>query len=189
MNTKLCGFLSAATFAIALPYSIPAQSDEICSLATLKGNYAFVVSGQLFNAGGSTLRQGVSKTTFDGRGNLTQVDFVMATPPSGISAPVPAALDDIDSMTGFHIDETGTYVVNPDCTGSAVINFPAPPVPGATGAVIHLMFVLSNHGRAIHTVVSLLTPPSPPSPLGAYLGASIHSDGWKIDGHEHAVDR
>ena len=167
MNTKLCGALSAATFAIALPYSIPAQSDEICSLATLKGNYAFVVSGQLFNAGGSTLRQGVSKTTFDGRGNLTQVD----------------------SMTGFHIDETGTYVVNPDCTGSAVINFPAPPVPGATGAVIHLMFVLSNHGRAIHTVVSLLTPPSPPSPLGAYLGASIHSDGWKIDGHEHAVDR
>jgi hypothetical protein len=50
------------------------------------------------------------------------------------------------------------------------------------------MFVLSNHGRAIHTVVSSLIPPSTPSPLGAYLGASIHSDGWKIDFGDRDVD-
>jgi hypothetical protein len=190
MNIQLFGFLAAGTFAITLPVCAYAwnNDNDSCSNATLKGDYAFVVSGQVFNAGGITLRQGVARTHFDGYGHLTQEDFVIATPPNGISAPVPAASDEINSTTDFHINETGTYTVNSDCTGHAEIIFPAPPVPGATGAVINLMFVLSNHGRAIHTVVSSLIPPSTPSPLGAYLGASIHSDGWKIDFGDRDVD-
>lgn len=178
MNTRLSGILAAATIAIALPVSVRAQSEdaERCSNATLKGDYAFVVSGQVFGAKGTTLRQGVARTHFDGAGVLHQADFVIATPPDGISAPVPAPPADIDSTTNFHTNESGTYTVNADCTGNATIKFPAP--PGVDGAVVQLMFVLSNHGRAIHTVVSTLTPPSNQPPI---LGASIQSDGWKIE--------
>jgi hypothetical protein len=60
------------------------------------------------------------------------------------------------------------------------------PHPGASDAVIHLMFVLSDHGRATHTVVLLLTPRSTQSGI---LGSSIHSDGWEIDVRDREVDR
>jgi hypothetical protein len=78
-------------------------------------------------------------------------------------------------LTVFRAGETGTYDVNSDCTGTAEIDFPPP--PGVTsGAMIKLIFVLSNHGGTIHTVVTSLTPPGAPSPVPAV----IHSDGWKL---------
>jgi hypothetical protein len=175
MKTWMCrGILSIAFVLLALNGTAWAQANDIdgCSNATLKGDYAFVVSGEIFTATGPMLRQGVAMTRFDGDGHLTQVDFVINTPPSGVSAPVPSP--DIDMTTKFHINEWGTYTVNRDCTGDAVINFPA---ASGTGATINLMFVLSDQGRAIHTVVSSVIPPSLAPPI---LGASIHSDGYKL---------
>ena len=179
MKTWMCrGILSIAFVLVALSGTAWAQANDIdgCSNATLKGDYAFVVSGEIFSMSGmtvvTTLRQGVAMSHFDGAGNLTQVDFIITTPPSGVSGPVPSP--DIDSTTKFHVNEAGTYMVNSDCTGNAVINFPA---ASGTGAIINLMFVLSNQGRAIHAVVSSLTPPSLAPPI---LGASIHSDGYKL---------
>jgi hypothetical protein len=54
--------------------------------------------------------------------------------------------------------EKGTYTVNPDCTGSVVINLNAPVLMGSTG-VINIMCVISDGGRHIHEVVSEFTPP------------------------------
>ena len=106
-------------------------------------------------------------THFDGQSKLTQVDFVMS---NGIPTTGPT-----DPLTGFHIGETGWYRVNPDCTGVAEIVFPTPPGLN-TGAVIDLIFVLSNHGRTIHTIVSRLVPPGSTVPLPV----SIHSDAEKM---------
>jgi len=163
-----------AVIATSLPSAARAQSTDLdgCSNGTLNGDYAFVVSGEIFSATGTMLRQGVAMTHFDGNGYLTQVDFVINTPPSGVSAPVPSP--DIDSTTKFHVNEAGMYTVNSDCTGNAEISFPA---AAGTGAVINLMFVLSDQGRAIHAVVSSVIPPSLAPPI---LGASIHSDGYKL---------
>jgi hypothetical protein len=82
------------------------------------------------------------------------------------------------SNDGFHTEESGTYTVNSDYTGSAKIKFP-PPGAGLSGAVIEVMFVLSNHGRTIHQTVRSLTPPGPTGDRVA-VPASIHADGEKL---------
>ncbi len=155
-----------------------AQSNDqrACSNGMLRGDYAFTVSGQIFGPNGTvTLRDGVAMTHFDGRGHLTQVDFVMS---NGVPVSGPT-----DPVTGFHIDETGTYQVNSDCTGNAEIDMPAP--PGSTGAVIKLMFVLGDLGRKIHTIVSELIPPGSTQPVPV----SIHSDAERLTGDIRGNDR
>ncbi|MGH8199386.1 MAG: hypothetical protein ACREVO_03335 [Steroidobacteraceae bacterium] len=143
--------------------------NDGCTNAALFGDYAFRVDGQLLPPGGPPIeRQGVAMTHFDGVGRLTQVDFVMS---NGAPLAGPA-----DSNTGFHIHEHGTYQVNPDCTGSAVIHFPAPPNV-SSGAEIDLMFVLGDNGRIIHTIVSRTLPPGSTTPVPV----SIHSDGVKME--------
>jgi hypothetical protein len=72
--------------------------------------------------------------------------------------------------------EQGTYTVNPDCTGSMVINLNATVPMGSTG-VIHIMFVISDGGRHIHEVVSEFTPPgSTTGPVPTQTSA----DDWKV---------
>jgi hypothetical protein len=155
---------------LALGGAAPAQSrdNDGCSNATLRGDYAFRVSGEILTPTGgiAQLRDGVAMTHFDGNGGLTQVDFVVSNPaPAG---PTPAT----DPVTGFHTDETGTYEVFGDCTGKAEIDMP--PHPG--GAVIKLMFVIGDHGRTIHTIVTSLTPPG----ANQSVPVAIHSDAEKV---------
>jgi hypothetical protein len=156
--------------AAALPLCAQAQSSDNdgCTNATLSGDYAFRLSGQLLPPNAAPVsRDGIAMTHFDGFGGLTQVDFVMS---NGVElAGVP------DPITGFHIKESGWYHVNSDCTGSAEIRFPAPPGIDS-GAVINLMFVLGDHGRLIHTIVSSVLPPGSTMPVPV----SIHSDGEKL---------
>jgi hypothetical protein len=141
---------------------------EVCGNQTLHGSYAFRVSGEVFTPGGVVNRDGVAITHFDGNGNLTQVDWVVA---NGVPVPGPP------NRYGFHDMETGSYTVNPDCTGNAQINFPVPP-NGTSGAVIDLMFVIGDSGRTIHTIVSSLTPPNSTAPVPA----NIHSDAVRVSG-------
>lgn len=158
--------LPAAIALVAFSGATRAQ-DNGCTNGTLRGVYAFTVSGQILNANGTTTsRKGVALTTFDGAGNLTQVDYVISLTP-GASPP-----GGIDTAPVFRTNETGSYTVNSDCTGSAEIDMP--PHPG--GAVIKLMFVLGNGAETIHTVVSSLTPPGASAPVPVL----IHSDGVKL---------
>jgi hypothetical protein len=161
-----------------------AQDNDGCSNATLKGDYAFTVSGQIFKPvpTGSDVavvmvREGVAMTHFDGRGNLSQVDFVLSSPntPPPVPPPVPL-VPPTDPVTGFHTKETGTYTVYPDCTGTFNIHNPDFVNTVIPGAVITVKFVLSNGGRSIHTIVTSLIPPGATEPVPAL----IHSEGHKL---------
>ncbi|MFY9940389.1 MAG: hypothetical protein WAK33_26140 [Silvibacterium sp.] len=154
---------------------IPAVADDNgCSDATLKGDYGWTIDGFGPNPDGTQIPiKGIAITHFDGAGKFTQRDFVM-------SAGVPNAGNG-DSMTGFVFStgETGTYSLNPDCTGTATIDLNVP-VPVGSKGVIKLMLVVTNRGRAIHTVVAEITSPGDTKPT---LNTTS-SDAWKI-GYDH----
>jgi hypothetical protein len=176
-------FKAALAIAIALLFlcssaKAQVQDNDGCSNATLKGDYAVTVSGQFYLPSGVTvLREGVAMAHYDGMGNFTQVDLVLSSP----NAPPPPGVSPTDPISGFHNEEKGTYKVNADCTGTFTINFPelTNPSTGAMtpGAVIVAGFVLSDHGRAIHAIVTSLTPPGAPGPVPAL----IHSESYKLD--------
>ena len=64
------------TFALAASSTLMAHAGA-CSNSTIQGTYAFTIHGQILNPDGSTLLvDGLAKTTFDGKGNLTQLDAV-----------------------------------------------------------------------------------------------------------------
>lgn len=168
MKFRACALLLSAALVSSVAALGQGTESDGCSDSTLNGDYAFRVSGQLLPPGAPPVdREGVAMTHFDGAGKLTQVDFVMS---NGVPVSGPA-----DPLTGFHTHEKGWYKMYPDCTGTAEIQFPAPPGV-SSGAVIDLMFVLSNHGRTIHTIVSRLLPPGSTTAIPA----SIHSDAEKL---------
>jgi hypothetical protein len=72
-------------------------------------------------------------THFDGSGHVTWVEHTVI---GGVSL-----------APGFR-PASGTYTVNSNCTGTAVINTPNGPVP------IHLSFVIENEGKLVHSVLS-----------------------------------
>ena len=101
-----------------------------CTNQTIKGTWGQNLQGLIFLPNGTSLvLTGVTKTTYDGLGNLTAVDS------SGVNGNVPAGW-----RTG-----TGTYTVNPDCTGTETISFPGQPD-------IHAQFVVAQSGNKLHYV-------------------------------------
>jgi hypothetical protein len=142
------GMLAAAIALAALSDVARAggTDDYGCSNATLKGEYAFggtnYTNVEVFN--------GIK--VFDGNGHLTQRDY------SGGSVPVEFAPPG---------QETGTYTVNPDCTGSMVL-------AGLAEGVINVLFVISDGGRHIREVVS--------PPLGSTVPIPVQTtvDDWKV---------
>src|ERR1700726_5167458 len=87
-----------------------AADNDGCTNATLQGDYAFSVVDL-------TLPQvvvGIGR--FDGKGGFLQVDYI------GDSLRTTGA-------TTFRGGETGSYTVNPDCTGTQEIDLNVPSVP------------------------------------------------------------
>jgi hypothetical protein len=164
MNSRLFhkGILATAIVLPALSGAARAQNttdDFGCSNATLKGEYAFGVTNYEF----PLVVAGIQ--VFDGKGNFTQRDY------QGDSLRTTGQSD--FSPKG---QERGTYIVNPDCTGSMVLNLNVPVPTGSTG-VVKNQFVISNGGRHIHQVVSEFTPPgSTTGPVPTQ--ASV--DDWKV---------
>ena len=103
-----------------------------CSNQTLKGTYANSLHGLIYPPDGSAplVLAGVVKSTYDGQGNFTQVDAV------GVNG----------QLTPGWRPGSGTYSVNPDCTGTSTIV-----IPGM--ADVHLQFVVSPSGNTSHFVV------------------------------------
>jgi len=163
LGAALLLVLSSAALAQAPPQNVPNLG---CSDLTIKGDWGFRVSGEILTASGATaqLRDGVAVTHFDGHGMLVQEDYVMA------------AGEPMGDPATFHTDESGSYHVSPDCSGNATINFP--PFPG--GAVIKIMFVVSNFGQTIHAIVSELIPPASMDPTQTPKPVSIHSDAERL---------
>lgn len=101
-----------------------------CSNRTLSGAYGFAIEGTI--VGPNIPFRGLALQRYDGHGNITQIDHSVdnGVPPSQDWTP-----------------GTGTYSVNPDCTGDAIINSPSNPFP------INLHFVVVNNGNEIRQVV------------------------------------
>ena len=167
------------------PAHAQSTDNDGCTNATLTGDYAFTISGQIFVPNGPVIqREGIAMTHFDGADNLSQVDLVLSSPnavaPPGFALPT-------DSVTGFHTQEKGTYTIYSDCTGTFTINFPpaTSSVGNICGAIIVAKFVLSNGGRLIHTIVTSLTPPrragtSPSADSQRGTQASAAADNLKL---------
>jgi hypothetical protein len=118
------------TLVLAASSTLAAQARN-CSNMTLKGTWANSIHGQLFLPNGSTLLfDGIVKTTYDGEGNFTQVD----------------AVADNGNITPGWRPGSGTYTVNPDCTGTSTIVVPGMPD-------LHLQFIVSPSGNTSHFVV------------------------------------
>jgi Flp pilus assembly protein TadG len=117
------------TFAFAASSTLMAHAG--CTNATIQGTFAFTIHGTILIQDGSTLLvDGLAKTTFDGKGNLTQLDAVAIN----------------GNVAAGWASNTGTYVVNPDCTGTfTVTNGNQPPV--------HLLMIVAQSGNTIHDMV------------------------------------
>ena len=127
----VCVVLALGASAVAQSSRTLANSPEGsrgCSNRTLNGAYGLTLEGTIL--GPNIPLRGVVMQNFDGNGNITQVDYLVVD-----GMPVSQ-----DWRPG-----TGTYTVNPDCTGAAVLHIP-------TGDV-NLHFVVVNNGKQINQVV------------------------------------
>jgi len=155
----LKGMLAATIVLPALSGTAWAGGDDDlgCSNATLTGDYAFAV---LTIVAASPPGPGVvvGRTTFDGKGGLTQIDY----PGNGGT--------DLGLDEKFRTGQSGSYTVNRNCTGFMTVNL------GATVGVTENAFVISNGGRAIRAVIAAFTAP------GGALVTPLQSriDLWKV---------
>lgn len=123
----------------ALASLAPAAHAKSCSLAGTSGNYGFTLTGVVILPTGPVSVAAVGRATLDASGNA-----------SGTEA---------RSLGGGFADETftGTYTVNPDCTGTATIDF------FESGHLVRtsvLSFVFDNNEREIRMVQKSLTLPN-----------------------------
>jgi len=115
---------------LAASSAVTAQAS-VCSNSTIQGSFAFTVHRTIFLPNGATiLIDGIGLAVFDGKGNVRQVDAVAD---NGFLSP------------GWR-PGTGTYSVNPDCTGTETIV-----VPGMGD--LHLQLIVAQGGNTIHSVV------------------------------------
>ena len=125
---------------------------------TIAGKYAFTITGSILApAAVAGPVAGVAMTTFDGFGNLTQVDHVTHNGTLPVEEWRPA---------------TGTYSVNSDCTGTFTFT-PMPTNPADGGPALTVFFVIAQGGAEIHTAVSG-SPNTPP------FVASLNSNGVRL---------
>jgi hypothetical protein len=129
----------------ALQLSVSAQTNNHhCNDRLIQGTYGFTIEGQKLAGPGPVGPQvGVAITTFDGEGDLSQLDSVVI------------GGSQVADFT--HPPASGTYSVNGNCTGTFTIEFRdgRPPVT--------VDFVVVDDGREIDTVV--LPPQGAVGPL------------------------
>lgn len=137
MNRKLFGN-SVALVALTLAglASGFAQSPwSACNDKLIAGSYGFTIQGtKLVGPGPTGPQVGVAMAQFDGMGNFTQIDTV--------------TIGGVVVADFTHTPATGTYSVNPDCTGTYTINFTDGRPPVVTS------FVVVENGTEIDTVVT-----------------------------------
>ena len=117
----------AAVFALGIGSTAQAQE---CSNITLRGSFGYTSTGTLLDSYVPPLYAGpfaeVGRQTFDGKGN-TQATATLS------------ANGNINQKVAIE----GTYVVNPDCTGSMTLNVPS------LNATVHADFVINHDGTEI----------------------------------------
>jgi hypothetical protein len=120
--------LASGTVALAQSDTGASTHHKACSNRTLFGDYGTKIEGTMGGTN-ATLRTLVL-AHFDGEGHISSVDHVVH---DGVPPP-----PEEEWRPG-----TGVYTVNPDCTGSAKLDFPP----------LGYHFIIVNNGREILEVV------------------------------------
>jgi hypothetical protein len=120
---KTCAIAAVAALALTVAPMAMADNNKGCSNATIKGTFVHTAAG--FEIAPPSIAgpvAGVGTDTFDGNGHV-------------VTSATISLNGNIIPVTG-----TGTYKVNPDCTGTYII-------PGTT-----LAFVIADSGNEIHAI-------------------------------------
>jgi hypothetical protein len=124
--------VSAAAFLLGIVPMAQATEHRDCSNATLQGSFGYTATGTLLPAAAPPPFAGpfgeVGRQTFDGRGATNGTATLSAN-------------GNIQQVT-----VTGTYTVNPDCTGSMTLNV------SPLGITAHADFVIDDDGIEIRTI-------------------------------------
>jgi hypothetical protein len=151
MKDRRFSVLSTMIVALLSLSSAGAQAARACSNSTLKGAFAFSAHGEvlgLLDANNTlhpfttpTILDDVSLVTYDGAGHFARTDFgnVNGVPKGG--------------QTAFNPNQSGTYTVNQDCTGTMQIVY-------SSGVVLGLEMVIADDGSAVKAIISTETVPS-----------------------------
>jgi hypothetical protein len=116
--------------ALAASSAVTAQAS-VCNNATIRGTYAYTIHGQVFIPNGPILLiDGLARTTFDGEGNVTELDAISAN----------------GNMAPGWVPNTGIYSVNPDCTGTITVT-------NGNQPLIHGQMIVAQSGNTIHEML------------------------------------
>ena len=141
-TTLICAVLSIGSTAWAQTDSWErtdnwgrADMQKACSNGTLRGDYGYAAEGVLIDNPGlpkTAQFRSVGTTHFDGQGSLTWLERTV----------INGKLQNSDWTAA-----SGTYAVNANCTGTAVVVTPNSPVP------LYLAFVVVHQGKEVHAVL------------------------------------
>ena len=126
----------ALGLALASTSGLRAETGEgrQCNNATLKGDYGFHATG-IRNVPGAPGQSETHATmglrTYDGKGEMRGLTLVTQGQITGVRV---------------GIQSTGTYEVNPNCTGKVTLYIPGRPTP------IEAAFVIVDNGRQVKEV-------------------------------------
>src|ERR1700758_1984068 len=110
----------------------PAQAEQgSCSNKTIKGNYGCSIEGSLIFGRAQLPFVAATTTHYDGDGNLKGLEH--------------AVVNGTSFDSGWD-KNTGTYTVNPDCTGESVTSS-----PNSQDPIINF-FVVVDNGKQIYSV-------------------------------------
>lgn len=127
-NTIAKAFTIAAVTVLALGIVSPAKADDKgCSNLSLKGTFAYTNTGTGVAAPVLGPYAEVGTQTFDGKGGTTTAGMASA------------------NGNIMQTSSTGTYTVNPDCTGTFTL-------PIAPGISAHYFFALADNGTEFQAV-------------------------------------
>ncbi|MBB5423113.1 hypothetical protein GCT19_23695 [Paraburkholderia sp. CNPSo 3155] len=168
MKIKHLSMASATAIAL-LTLSGAAQADGhgghggLCSNATLKGPFGFIGHGEILGLIGAdakvhpyaapSILDDVALVTFDGAGNFSRTDF-------GVIGGLPKG-----GQITFNPNQTGTYTVNSDCTGTMKIFYTAGGAVPA-GVETDLNIVVAADGTLVQSVVYRAVTASGQTPDG-----------------------
>jgi hypothetical protein len=157
--------------------SAEAHADRTCDNGSLLGQYAsrahgatvrvLDASNTLHAFASPLLLNAIGQFMFNGDGTFTRLDFTIA---DGTPQPSPNVRSD-----GFRINQSGTYSIADDCSGTMTVN-----IPGRTQ--LGLALAVGDFGQHVFAVISSEHVPFlPPAALpagtscssGCNLGANV----------------
>ena len=126
LNSAARMMMAVAVFTVALTAAPQARAANWgCSNGTLRGTYSDQDTGTIVGLGPFA---GVNVDAFDGKGNLTISGW------TSVNGSVSAAVT------------TGTYHVNPDCTGTYTVT--------GGGLTVDAFFVIDQAGNEVQIVIT-----------------------------------